>query len=98
MQINEVERSDMEDEKIEITWFVDDGYICRDRPQKFKINLSDFEFCESEKEVADILYEELDEHLKQRANWICRGLESLIGEIFDKATKYREENATHVDT
>ena len=88
----------MEDEKIEITWYVEDGYAGKDRPQHLYVRLSDFEFCSSQREVDDILAEMLDDALKERASWGCPRAEEYIAELFDKATKYREENATHVDT
>lgn len=78
-------------ERIEITWYVEDGYVGRDRPQHLRVDLSDFEFCDTEKEVEQILEELLEEAFNQRASWGCPKIDEVVTEIFAKVKEERNK-------
>lgn len=52
-------------ERITITYGVDDGYVGGDRPQHVTIYMSDLEDCETDEEIETIIDEAVEDHMRQ---------------------------------
>lgn len=63
-------------DRIEISWQVEDGYVGKSRPQRTLIEVEDLEFCETEDEVEQLIYDAIGDDFVQTISWaISDGLE-----------------------
>jgi hypothetical protein len=76
-------------DKITIRWSVSDGYVGGDRPQTFKMDLSEFEGC-SEKEIEKIIGDAVEEEFQAEISWAC-DTEKFAAEILAKLEGREEE-------
>ena len=77
--------------KITVTWYADDGYITGDRPKRTIIDPDDFEDCDTEDDVNEMLSQQIQEDFEQKVSWCTDNLEKHVAEIWTRVQKARAE-------
>lgn len=72
--------------KIKLVWEADDGYCGQARPHHMEISLEDFEYCDTEDEVEELLISMLNDDFKERV------IPVIQGDGLDKVLKLWKEN------
>jgi hypothetical protein len=73
---------------IKVRWSVDDEYLGGTRPHYSKVDIGDFQHCETEQQVRDTLYELIREDFEQRIGFNIAN----EAEIVDEWRKSRPES------
>lgn len=72
---------------IEITYQVEDGYVSGSRPLKVKIHLYEFDGCQTEEQVTEVIDSAVEEHMRQRVypSWDTNQVQSILAKIKEDA-------------
>lgn len=54
---------------MKITYFVQDGYVCGDRPLEVEIPGCEIEDCETQEELVELVYDYVQNDFEQRVTW-----------------------------
>ncbi len=68
----------MSDSEIEVRYQVEDGYVGKSRPQRFEIELNEFQHCETHTEYEMCLDELIQEEFNQCISWGCENYTDII--------------------
>lgn len=66
--------------RVRVTWTVSDGYV-DDRPHSFHVDADDFQHCDTDEDIEQLLYEIAQEHFVQRVTFSIRGEAGVIKAI-----------------
>ena len=77
--------------QITVRWEASDGYVGGSRPQSFKVDAEDFQHCETELEVEELLGEFVQDEFEQRITWSIRNESSVIAEILEAVKQLSEK-------
>lgn len=77
--------------KIDVHWEAEDG-AGKSRPQKFKIDLSEFDFCESEVEVEEVLDELIQEDFELKVTWFSENYPEIVSAAMNYIAEKKENS------
>ena len=77
--------------KITVTWYADDGYTTGDRPMHTSIDPDDFEDCDTEDDVNEMISQQVQEDFEQKVCWCTDNLEKHVADIWARVQKARAE-------
>jgi len=66
------------DGKIEVHWGVEDGYVGKSRPQRFDMDLDNFDGCESDVEYEAVLDDYVQQEFFNHISWHCDNYTDVI--------------------
>jgi hypothetical protein len=77
---------------INITWHIEDGCAGDNRPQNAWFDPDDFEDCDSEESVNEMLSQCLQEEFEQRVSWCADNFDDHVKAIWARVQKARAES------
>jgi len=72
----------MSRDTFDITWYVEDGYVTGDRPQRTHLDLDDFEDDMTVQDIQAVIAEAIDNDFKTDLSWSCGDICTTAQEIF----------------